>query len=94
MVENQDQINEVISIDKEQKLIDQFDCLLLNLSPIQGHFYLSENSPLIRSRFLKENSPFQQLLQPWSAQPVFPYQVLQIQSKPESLEKIHRIRRS
>ena len=44
MVENQDQINEVISIDKEQKLIDQFDCLLLNLSPIQGHFYLSENS--------------------------------------------------
>ena len=44
MIENQEQIHDEFDLKKDQKLIDEFDCLLVNLSPIQGRLCLSEKS--------------------------------------------------
>ena len=45
MEENkEEQIHEEFEVNKEQKSLDEYDCLLINLSPIKGHLCLSEDT--------------------------------------------------
>ena len=40
----EEQIHDEFNINEEQKSLNEYDCLLINLSPIKGHLCLSENS--------------------------------------------------